>query len=123
KPMELLTVLVLALAFSKSLGPTTAGLHDQANHPFNYVVVIVMENQGFGDIINNPSALFMNQLASSYALATNYTAVNHPSLPNYLSLISGQDFASLSTTDYSPKPARGAVPSSNLFYSFKHRRR
>ncbi len=68
--MELLTVLVLALAFSNSLGPTTAGLHDQANHPFNYVVVIVMENQGFGDIINNPSALFMNQLASSYALCS-----------------------------------------------------
>ncbi len=75
--MELLTVLVLALAFSNSLGSTTAGLHDLANHPFNYVVVIVMENQGFGDIINNPSALFMNQLASSYALATNYTAVSN----------------------------------------------
>ncbi len=119
--MELLTVLVLALAFSNSLGSTTAGLHDLANHPFNYVVVIVMENQGFGDIINNPSAPFMNQLASSYALATNYTAVNHPSLPNYLSLISGQDFASWSKTDCSPKPGCGAGDSPNLVDSLEHR--
>src|SRR6266568_4230255 len=117
--MELLTVLVLALAFSNSLGPTTAGLHDQANHPFNYVVVVVMENQGFGDIINNPSALFMNQLASSYALATNYTAVNHPSLPNYLSLISGQDFASWSTTDCSPGPGYSAGNATNIVDSLE----
>src|SRR3989442_13067783 len=94
--MEFLTVLVLALSLSNSLGPTSPGSHDQANHPFNYLVVIVMENQGLGDIVNNPSAPFLNQLASSYTLATNYTAINHPSLPNYLSLISGQDFASWS---------------------------
>src|SRR6266702_2320619 len=55
--MEFLTVLVLTLAFSNSLGATTTtGLHDQPNHPFNHVVVIVMENQGIGDTINNPSA-------------------------------------------------------------------
>src|SRR5207245_6201108 len=121
KPMEFLTVLVLALAFSNSLGSTTPGLHNQANHPFNYVVVIVMENQGFGDVINNPSAPFMNQLASSYALATNYTAVNHPSLPNYLSLVSGQDFASWSKGDCNPNPACSAGNASNIVDSLENR--
>lgn len=121
KPMEFLTVLVLALAFSNSLGSTTPGLHNQANHPFNYVVVIVMENQGFGDVINNPSAPFMNQLASSYALATNYTAVNHPSLPNYLSLVSGQDFASWSKADCNPSPGCGAGNASNIVDSLENR--
>jgi hypothetical protein len=112
--MEFLTVLALALAFSNSLGPTAAGMNDQANHPFNYVVVIVMENHGLGDIINNPSAPFLNQLASSYTLATNYTAVNHPSLPNYLSLISGEDFASWSTSDCNPRPGCTAGNASNI---------
>src|SRR5436309_14045805 len=97
--MELLTVLVLALAFSNSLGSTTAGLHDLANHPFNYLVVIVMENQGFGDTINNPPAPFMNQFPSSYALATNSTAVHHPRLPNHLSLNPGHDVASRTNTE------------------------
>ena len=119
--MEFLTVIVLALAFSNSLGPTTTGLHHQANHPFNYVVVITMENQGLGDIINNPSAPFLNQLASSYALATNYTAVNHPSLPNYLSLVSGQDFASWSKADCSPSPGCSAGNASNLVDSLENR--
>ena len=119
--MEFLTVIVLALAFSNSLGPTTTGLHDRANHPFNYVVVITMENQGLGDIINNPSAPFLNQLASSYALATNYTAVNHPSLPNYLSLVSGQDFASWSKADCSPSPGCSAGNASNLVDSLENR--
>ncbi|HEX9239370.1 MAG TPA: alkaline phosphatase family protein, partial [Candidatus Bathyarchaeia archaeon] len=45
----------------------------------------------------------------------------HPSLPNYLSLISGQDFASWSTTDCSPKPGCGAGNSSNLVDSLEHR--
>jgi len=73
-----------------------ASLHSQAfaSNAFNYVLVIVMENHGLHDIINNPLAPFMNQLALTYALAINYTAINHPSLPNYLGLISGQDFAS-----------------------------
>src|SRR5947209_16320335 len=118
--MEFLTILVLALSFSNSLGAGT-GLHDQPNHPFNYVVVIVMENQGLGDIINNPSAPFMNQLASSYALATNYTAVTHPSLPNYLSRVSGQDFASWSKGDCNPNPACSAGNASNIVDSLENR--
>jgi len=118
--MEFLTVLVLVLAFSNSLGPTTTG-ETHVNHPFNYVVVIVLENQGLGDIINNPSAPFMNQLAASYSLATNYTAINHPSLPNYLSLISGQDFASWSKADCNPAPGCSAGNASNIVDSLENR--
>jgi hypothetical protein len=119
--MEFLTVLVLALAFSNSLGSTAMGTGAHENHPFNYVVVIVMENQGLGDIINNPSAPFMTQFASSHALATNYTAVNHPSLPNYLSMMSGQDFASWSKTDCNPSPGCSAGNASNIVDSLENR--
>jgi len=118
--MEFLTILALALAFSNPLGPTS-GMQDHTNHSFNYVVVIVMENHGLADIIHNPSAPFMNQLASSNALAANYTAINHPSLPNYLSLISGQDFASWSKADCNPSPGCSAGNASNIVDSLENR--
>jgi phosphatidylinositol-3-phosphatase len=119
--MEFLTVLVLALAFSNSLGSTGVGDQSHANHPFNYVVVIVMENQGLGDIIHNPVTPFLNQLASSSSLATNYTAINHPSLPNYLSLVSGQDFGSWSKTDCNPSPGCTAGGAPNIVDSLENR--
>src|SRR6266567_1756998 len=74
------------------------------SHAFNYIVTILMENHDLSEIIGSASAPFMNQLASSWSLATGYSAVNHPSLPNYLALISGQDFASWSTSDRPPGP-------------------
>lgn len=54
-----------------------------------YIFIIVEENQTYSDIIGNPQAPYINSLISKYALATNYYAVAHPSLPNYLALTSG----------------------------------
>jgi phospholipase C len=51
-----------------------------------------MENEGYSSVIGNASAPYENSLASSYALAANYVAVAHPSLPNYLALVSGSTF-------------------------------
>jgi hypothetical protein len=52
--------------------------------------VIMMENHGFSEIIGNTAdAPFINQLARHANVATNYFGVTHPSLPNYLSAISG----------------------------------
>src|SRR5206468_2687140 len=53
---------------------------------------VVMENKGYHQIIGNPHAPFINRLAGRYALATNFYAVTHPSLPNYLALTSGSTF-------------------------------
>lgn len=49
-----------------------------------------MENHGLNDIIG--SAAYMTTLAKTYGLATQYTAVSHPSEPNYLALIGGDTF-------------------------------
>src|SRR6185369_6890683 len=46
------------------------------------------------------SAPYINSLAKQNGLATNYHAVRHPSLPNYLTLIGGSTFGI--TTDCSP---------------------
>jgi phosphatidylinositol-3-phosphatase len=54
------------------------------------VVVILMENHEYGDIVGSASAPYINgTLIPSGRLFTNYYAVSHPSLPNYLALTVG----------------------------------
>ena len=47
------------------------------------------ENKPSQLIIDNSDAPYINKLAADNALAVNYQAVTHPSLPNYLALTSG----------------------------------
>jgi hypothetical protein len=54
------------------------------------VVVVVLENQDFGNIIGNANMPFLNSLASSNALATQYFANTHPSIGNYFMMTTGQ---------------------------------
>jgi hypothetical protein len=55
----------------------------------SHVVVIVMENAEYGEVIGSPAAPYVNALARRYGLATQSFAITHPSLPNYLALTSG----------------------------------
>jgi phosphatidylinositol-3-phosphatase len=59
---------------------------------FAHIVVIVLENKEFGTVIGSANMPYFNQLATSYTLLTQYYAVSHPSLPNYLALIGGDTF-------------------------------
>jgi acid phosphatase len=52
-------------------------------------MVIVEENRSFEGVIGSPSAPYVNSLANHYGLAARAHAQSHPSLPNYLELISG----------------------------------
>jgi acid phosphatase len=56
---------------------------------FTHVVLVVFENKESSEIAGNPAAPTFNALARRYASLTNYDAVAHPSLPNYLALVSG----------------------------------
>jgi len=53
------------------------------------VIWIWMENHSYGEVIGSPSAPYLNALADECGLATNYHAVAHPSLPNYVAATSG----------------------------------
>jgi hypothetical protein len=53
------------------------------------IVLIVFENRDSGEVVANPAAPFFGELARRYAELTDYEAIDHPSLPNYLALISG----------------------------------
>ena len=59
---------------------------------FSHVIIIIMENKEFGDVIGNRQMPNFNRWAGEYALLTRYYAVSHPSLPNYLALIGGDFF-------------------------------
>lgn len=59
------------------------------DNSFEYVFTIVEENEGNSVIIGNPDAPYINELARKYSLGTNYHAVTHPSLPNYIAMTSG----------------------------------
>ncbi|MGH3732865.1 MAG: alkaline phosphatase family protein [Acidimicrobiales bacterium] len=55
---------------------------------YDHVVWILLENVGYS-IVGSPSAPYLNSLADRCGLATNYLAISHPSLPNYIALTSG----------------------------------
>jgi phosphatidylinositol-3-phosphatase len=58
----------------------------------DHVFLIMMENHGYSQILNNPNAPYINQLAKSANAATNYFAIAHPSLNNYLEVVGGSNF-------------------------------
>jgi hypothetical protein len=76
---------------------------------YQHVIWIWMENKSYGQIIGSSEAPFENQLAQQCGLATNYTAVTHPSLPNYIAATSG-DYWGISD-DNAPASHPLAVPS------------
>jgi len=68
-------------------GPVPKGISN-----LDHVFLIVMENHGYGQIVNNPNAPFINQLAKSTGYSANYFAIGHPSLTNYLEIVGGSNF-------------------------------
>jgi phospholipase C len=58
----------------------------------SHVVVVVMENREYDEVIGNPEAPYINTLAKRNALAARFYALTHPSLPNYLGLLGGSTF-------------------------------
>jgi phosphatidylinositol-3-phosphatase len=56
---------------------------------FTHVLVVVFENRERDAIAGNLDAPTFAALSRRYATLTHYDAVTHPSLPNYLALVSG----------------------------------
>ncbi len=56
---------------------------------FEHVVVIVFENKEQSSVLGRSVAPTFARLARSYAVLSRYYGVTHPSLPNYLALVSG----------------------------------
>jgi phosphatidylinositol-3-phosphatase len=66
----------------------------QGCHRLDHLFVIMMENHTYQQVSGNPAMPFVNGLITSgkVNLATNYFAVGHPSLTNYLEVVGGSNF-------------------------------
>jgi len=88
--------LAFGLALFAGVASAAEGPRPDGVPGLDHVFLIMMENHGFGQIFNNPNAPFINSLANKANLATNYFAVAHPSLTNYLEVVGGSNFGVLS---------------------------
>ncbi|MGB5091356.1 MAG: alkaline phosphatase family protein [Nitrososphaeraceae archaeon] len=57
-----------------------------------HVIIIVMENKGYDQVIGSPDAPYQSKLAKDYASVSRYYGVYPDSLPNYISIISGYPY-------------------------------
>ena len=94
--LALAGLLALALALAPGCGSATPGralsLGAASALPASrgsHVIVIVMENAEYSEVIGSSHAHYVNSLAARYGLLTRSYAIRHPSLPNYLALTSG----------------------------------
>ncbi len=77
-----------------------------------HVFVVVMENHGYSEVWDPSTAPYISSLGSQYVRATNYHSVIHPSLPNYLQMVSGDNYGI--TTDCGPTSSSCQVDAKNL---------
>ena len=54
---------------------------------YRHVITIVLENHSFAEVAGRSP--YLNRLAAACGLADNYSAITHPSLPNYIAMTSG----------------------------------
>jgi phospholipase C len=70
-----------------------AAASHRAGHPrLDRVFVIMLENHSRSSVIGNANAPFMNKMADRYQMADNYYGFTHPSMPNYIAAIAGDNF-------------------------------
>jgi len=83
----------LSLCFNVSaLGCILLGASAALAQPLprpDHIVIVVEENKAYSQIIGNPAALYINQLAGRGVLLTQSHGVTHPSQPNYMALFTG----------------------------------
>src|ERR1700688_4912309 len=96
---KIVLALALLIAFATIVFAQEGAVPKGIPH-LDRVFLIMMENHGYRQILNNPNARFINKYAKTANLATNYFAVAHPSLTNYLEVVGGSNFGI--TDDDSP---------------------
>ena len=56
---------------------------------FEHIALIVLENRDYQEVLGSKAMPQLNSLAKENVLLSNYFAIQHPSLPNYIALVSG----------------------------------
>jgi hypothetical protein len=85
----------LSLTLSTPIAAATLQPPASTVPEFDHVFVVMMENTDFSEVIGSTTyAPFINSLAQSGTLLTNYSGVYHPSDENYLAIAGGDTFVS-----------------------------
>jgi hypothetical protein len=97
------SVLALGLLVAACSGTGTHGVSDAAvphdgsgrgdgsSTAAPTLFTIVLENHDYAEIVGSSHAPYINALIALGGLATNYKDTGHPSLPNYLHMVSGDN--------------------------------
>ena len=88
---DALFCVALSLAAAALQTPAAAGGAGGAK-AFDHVYLIVLENHDFDEALDGGLSPFLVELSRAQGLATHYSGVTHPSLPNYLAMIGGDAF-------------------------------
>jgi phosphatidylinositol-3-phosphatase len=80
-----------APSFTPTPVPPTPTVHPLVPD-FKHIIMIVFENHEFDSVVGNLTMPEYNQYLKANTLLTQYYAIMHPSLPNYLALFGGDTF-------------------------------
>lgn len=88
--------LVSVLALVAGLAPVPAATAPTptataAVVPASKIVVMVMENKGISQMMNTTNAPFISSMAKKYGYATDFKGMTHPSQPNYVYMVAGEN--------------------------------
>jgi phosphatidylinositol-3-phosphatase len=99
----------LRIRFGVLLGILAASMTVHATPQYRHVVVVVLENHTFKQVVGSPNAPFINsKLVKGGVTITNAYGEQHPSQPNYYWLFSGSNQGI--TTDDPPWPSSDPGP-------------
>jgi hypothetical protein len=90
---------------------TPCGVLSSPPATYDHVIWIVMENHAYEQVVGSRKAAYENSLASKCGLATNYYALTHPSLPNYIAMTSGDTWGITDDAD----PSADAVSVASIY--------
>jgi hypothetical protein len=84
--------LAVTAAGSAVASPNSRAGDARMSNAFDHIFVIMLENHSQSSVIDDPNAPYLTGLAHTYAMADNYYGVTHPSMPNYIASIAGDNF-------------------------------
>ncbi len=95
-------ILTALLALAGVVGAPSAGASSTSGHK---VLVFIEENHTASEALTHMP--YLASMTRSYGKATNYRAITHPSLPNYLAIAGGSTYGVTDDDGPSSHPIRG----------------
>src|SRR5262249_29701624 len=84
-----IAAMIFGFAAAALLFPEMGVSAGSASDGFRKIMVVVLENTDYDDAIEQP---FLASLVKRGLLLTHFTAVAHPSQPNYIAMVAGSSF-------------------------------